>query len=71
MVGALSDATRRPPVPGSAILRTDRLPIRNGGPALDLVLRGGEVTVLFGALGAGKPRLLRTLFGAIPHEAAR
>ncbi len=66
MVGVLPDAARTRPPPGPAILCAERLRIRDGGPSLDLVLRGGEVAVLFGALGAGKSRLLRTLFGAIP-----
>ncbi len=66
MVGVLPDAMRSAAAPGRAILRTERLRLRDNGAALDLVLRGGEVSVLFGALGVGKSRLLRTLFGAIP-----
>ncbi len=66
MVGALPDAGRTPPAQGPAILCAERLRIRDDGPPLDLLLRGGEVTVLFATLGAGKSRLLRTLFGAIP-----
>ncbi len=66
MVGALPDAAQRSPMSGPVVLCAERLRIREGGSAIDLVLRGGEVTVLFGALGVGKSRLLRTLFGAIP-----
>ena len=66
MVGAMPGAIPRSPIAGPTILRAERLRLRDRGAALDLVLRGGEVTVLFGALGAGKSRLLRTIFGASP-----
>ncbi len=65
MVGTLPDATRVPAAPGPAILRAERLRIGDA-PPLDLVLHGGEVALLFGALGVGKSRLLQTLFGAMP-----
>jgi len=42
------------------------LRLRRGGPALDFVARPGEVVAITGPLGAGKSRLLLTLFGVHP-----
>jgi simple sugar transport system ATP-binding protein len=46
------------------ILELIGLRSRPGGPPLHLALRGGEVTAVTGALGAGKSRLLLNIFGA-------
>ena len=50
---------------GPAVLETQGLRLRRGAPPIDLALRAGEVTAITGPLGAGKSRLLLTLFGAI------
>ncbi|MGO9422753.1 sugar ABC transporter ATP-binding protein [Roseiarcus sp.] len=50
---------------GPAILETRGIRLRAGAPPIDLALRAGEVTAITGPLGAGKSRLLLTLFGAI------
>jgi simple sugar transport system ATP-binding protein len=42
------------------------LKLRRGGPALDFTARPGEVVAITGPLGAGKSRLLLTLFGVHP-----
>jgi simple sugar transport system ATP-binding protein len=42
------------------------LRLRPGAPALDLAVRPGEVVAVTGPLGAGKSRLLLTLFGVHP-----
>ncbi len=50
---------------GPAVLETRGIRLRAGAPPIDLALRSGEVTAITGPLGAGKSRLLLTLFGAI------
>ncbi len=50
---------------GPAVLETRGIRLRAGAPPIDLALRAGEVTAITGPLGAGKSRLLLTLFGAI------
>jgi simple sugar transport system ATP-binding protein len=63
MVGRVATASGERPPRGPAVLRVDALRLRPGGPALSFALNAAEVTVLFGPLGAGKSRLLATLFG--------
>ncbi len=53
------------PASGPPILETRGLRLRTGASPIDLALRAGEVTAITGPLGAGKSRLLLTLFGAI------
>ena len=64
MVGALPAASRRDPARHALLFAAHRLQLRPDGPGLDFALHAGEIAVLFGALGAGKSRLLATLFGA-------
>ncbi len=66
MVGALPPRAGRAAVQGAVTLAAHGLCTRPGAPAIDLALRSGEITVLFGPLGVGKSRLLATLFGANP-----
>ena len=49
---------------GPPVLETRGLRLRPGAQPIDLALRAGEVTAITGPLGAGKSRLLLTLFGA-------
>jgi len=53
-------------VAGEAALEISALRLRRDGPSLDLAVRAGEVVAITGPLGAGKSRLLLTLFGALP-----
>ncbi len=48
---------------GEAVLRMADVQLIPGAKAFDLTLRAGEVMAVTGALGAGKSRLLRGLFG--------
>jgi simple sugar transport system ATP-binding protein len=50
---------------GAPMLETLGLRLRRGAPPIDLALRAGEVTAITGPFGAGKSRLLLTLFGAL------
>ena len=54
---------------GPVRLSVEGLALFADGPSLDFEVRGGEVVALTGPLGAGKSRLLETLFGA--RRAAR
>ena len=64
MVGPLPATVPRAARTGRPVLSVAALQLRSDGPLLDFELGGGEIAVLFGPLGAGKSRLLRTLFGA-------
>ena len=48
---------------GPEVLRLDEVRLRPDSPAFSLSLRAGEVVAITGVLGAGKSRLLNTLFG--------
>lgn len=56
-----SDGAR--PGTGPVVLDVAGLQLLPDGPVLDLQLRRGEVVAITGPLGAGKSRLLATLFG--------
>ncbi|WP_237155411.1 sugar ABC transporter ATP-binding protein [Oryzibacter oryziterrae] len=48
---------------GDAVLSVQGLQLVPGAPAIDFDVKRGEVVAVTGALGAGKSRLLATLFG--------
>ena len=50
-------------VEGPPVLEVVGLQTRPGAPRIDLAVRAGEVVAVTGPLGAGKSRLLLTLFG--------
>ena len=54
---------------GPVVLDIAGLRVSPAGPAIDLRLRRGEVVAITGPLGAGKSRLLATLFGNLPAAA--
>ncbi|MEM7446524.1 MAG: sugar ABC transporter ATP-binding protein, partial [Pseudomonadota bacterium] len=49
--------------PGPAVLEVDQLPFGRQRQPLSLTVREGEVVGLYGLIGAGRSRLLRTLWG--------
>ncbi len=49
--------------PGPPVLRVDRLPFGRRRAPLSLTVHEGEVVALYGLIGAGRSRLLRTLWG--------
>jgi simple sugar transport system ATP-binding protein len=51
---------------GDVALQVASLRLRCEGAPIDLAVRSGEVVAITGPLGAGKSRLLLTLFGALP-----
>jgi simple sugar transport system ATP-binding protein len=51
---------------GAPVLQVSALRLHRDGPPLDFDVRAGEVVAITGPLGAGKSRLLLTLFGAHP-----
>jgi simple sugar transport system ATP-binding protein len=53
-------------VTGDVALQVSALRLRRDRPPIDLAVRAGEVVAVTGPLGAGKSRLLLTLFGALP-----
>jgi len=53
-------------VEGPPVLDVAKLRLRKSAPPLDLAVRAGEVVAVTGPLGAGKSRLLLTLFGVHP-----
>jgi simple sugar transport system ATP-binding protein len=69
MIGRnLGDVGREPPAdrtPG-VILRLAGVGLIPGAASFDLEIHAGEVVAVTGALGAGKSRLLRALFGLAP-----
>ena len=59
----MSAARDEAPAPGDPVLRLTGVQTRDHRPPLDLVLHDGEVTGIFGLLGAGKTSLFECLFG--------
>ena len=53
-------------VAGDVALQVTALRLRRDRRPIDLAVRSGEVVAITGPLGAGKSRLLLTLFGALP-----
>jgi len=53
-------------VAGEVALQVSSLRLRRDRAPIDLAVRAGEVVAITGPLGAGKSRLLLTLFGAVP-----
>jgi simple sugar transport system ATP-binding protein len=53
------------PAAGPPAMEVVGLRLRHGAPSLDFALCAGQVTAITGPLGAGKSRLLLTLFGAV------
>ncbi|MEO1223287.1 MAG: sugar ABC transporter ATP-binding protein [Pseudomonadota bacterium] len=49
--------------PGPPVLRVDRLPFGRRRTPLSFAVHKGEVVALYGLIGAGRSRLLRTLWG--------
>ena len=49
--------------PGPPVLRVDRLPFGRSRVPLSFAVHEGEVVALYGLIGAGRSRLLRTLWG--------
>jgi simple sugar transport system ATP-binding protein len=64
----LGDVGREPPVERTprVILRLAGVGLIPGAASFDLEIHAGEVVAVTGALGAGKSRLLRALFGLAP-----
>jgi simple sugar transport system ATP-binding protein len=48
---------------GDAVLRASRVSLVRGAKSFDLSVHAGEIVAVTGALGSGKSRLLRALFG--------
>ncbi|SHO67367.1 erythritol ABC transporter ATP-binding protein [Pseudoxanthobacter soli DSM 19599] len=69
MLGADNVIAKRPPAiaPGEAVLRVEGLSVpRRGGLAVEDVtvsFRAGEITAIYGLLGAGRTELFETLYG--------
>ena len=57
--------TLPPPVAAAPFLEVRRLSVAGAFREIDLALRPGEITGIFGFLGAGMTELARTLFGQI------
>ena len=69
MIGRnLGDVGREPPVERTprVVLRLAGVGLIPGAASFDLEIHAGEVVAVTGALGAGKSRLLRALFGLAP-----
>lgn len=58
--------TRAAAAPGTPLLQLRGVMLRADGVPFDLFLHEGEIVAITGVLGAGKSRLLSTLFGVYP-----
>jgi simple sugar transport system ATP-binding protein len=73
MIGRDLDVkTRRVAAEGDAdVLSVSALRLTRTSRAFDLTVKAGEIVAVVGALGSGKSRLLRTLYGLEPIRAGR
>ncbi len=60
-----------PHMPGVPVLEIDRLRVGTSERAVSFVLKRGEVLGIAGLIGAGRTRLLRSIFGLAPVVAGR
>ena len=66
MIGRDVDTAAAPRPRGATMAKIEGLRLTPRGAPFDLDLAAGEIVALVGALGAGKSRLLRTLYGLEP-----
>jgi ribose transport system ATP-binding protein len=62
---------RVPHTPGEPILELDQLRVRKSAKAVSLELKRGEILGIAGLIGAGRTRLVRSIFGLAPVIAGR
>ena len=66
MIGRDVETTAEPRPRGAPLARFEGLRLTPGSAPFDLELAAGEIVAVVGGLGAGKSRLLRTLYGLEP-----
>ena len=65
----LVERRERAPVTGEVVLKVESLTGAHGLDIRDFELRRGEIAGLTGLNGSGRTSFLKSLFGAIPHDA--